>query len=94
LGNIKYGLLFEKFPLFDRIGRWTRMKTVTFTITDGNHMSYRDIEVLLAKMNGVERALIDVNDGDLKVEFNEDTIETVKIKQEIERRGFHIDIKE
>jgi hypothetical protein len=70
------------------------MKTVTFTITDGNHMSYRDIEVLLAKMNGVERALIDVNDGDLKVEFNEDAIETIKIKQEIEIRGFHIDIKE
>ena len=75
-------------------GGWTRMKTVTFTIADGNHMSYRDIEVLLAKMDGVERALIDVNDGDLKIEFNEDTIETVKIKQEIERQGFHINSKE
>lgn len=71
------------------------MKTVTFKIEEVNEEKYKEIEVLLAKMDGIERALIDMNDGDLKVEFNEDVIEAVKVKQAIERQGANkVQIKE
>lgn len=71
------------------------MKTVTFKIEEVNQEKYKEIEVLLAKMDGIERALIDMNDGDLKVEFNEDVIEAVKVKQAIERQGANkVQIKE
>ncbi|MGM0875367.1 MAG: hypothetical protein ACQEWV_11315 [Bacillota bacterium] len=66
------------------------MKTVTFTLADGNEELYKEIEVSLSNMDGIERALIDLNDGDIKVEFNEDVIETVKVKQAIESQGSQI----
>jgi hypothetical protein len=71
------------------------LKTVTFKIEEVNQEKYKEIEVLLAKMDGIERALIDMNDGDLKVEFNEDIIGAVKVKQAIERQGANkVQIKE
>ncbi|MBO1512098.1 heavy-metal-associated domain-containing protein [Metabacillus bambusae] len=71
------------------------MKTVTFAILEGNQEKYNEIEILLAKMDGVERALIDLNDGDLKVEFNEVIIDTSQVKQAIESQGSIIkEIKE
>jgi copper chaperone CopZ len=71
------------------------MKTVTFSIGEGNQEIYNEIEILLAKMDGIERALIDLNDGDLKVEFNEGIIDTAQVKQAIESQGSIIkEIKE
>lgn len=71
------------------------MKTVTFSIGEGNEKRYNEIEILLAKMDGIERALIDLNDGDLKVEFNEEITDTTQVKQAIESQGSIIkEIKE
>jgi copper chaperone CopZ len=71
------------------------MKTVTFTMVEGNQERYNEIEILLAKMDGIERALIDLNDGDLKVEFNEEITDTTQVKQAIESQGSIIkEIKE
>ncbi|OAS88563.1 MULTISPECIES: heavy-metal-associated domain-containing protein [Metabacillus] len=76
-------------------GMNSRMKTVTFSIGEGNQESYNEIEILLAKMDGIERALIDLNDGDLKVEFNEEITDTTQVKQAIESQGSIIkEIKE
>lgn len=66
------------------------MKTVTFTLENGSKETYKEVEYLLSGLNGIERALIDVNDGDLKIEYNEDVIETEVIKHAIERQGTSI----
>jgi copper chaperone CopZ len=73
----------------------SRMKTITFSIGEGNQEIYNEIEILLAKMDGIERALIDLNDGDLKVEFDEVVIGTAQVKEAIESQGTIIkEIKE
>jgi copper chaperone CopZ len=70
--------------------RSKRMKTITFALEDGNEELYKEIEVSLTNMDGIERALIDVNDGEMMVEYNEDVVDTVKVKQAIESQGSQI----
>ncbi|KKI90248.1 hypothetical protein WQ54_19915 [Bacillus sp. SA1-12] len=71
------------------------MKTVTFSLKNGNRDMYKEIETSLIEMEGIERALIDVNDGDLKVEFNEDRVGTNQVREVIEGQGAQIkEIKE
>lgn len=48
------------------------------------------LETVLMVMNGIERALVDVHDGEVKIEFNDAEVSEDKIKTTIEECGFHI----
>jgi len=48
------------------------------------------IETVLMEMNGIERALVDVHDGEVKIEFNNVEVSEDTIKKTIEGCGFHI----
>ncbi|WP_223881855.1 heavy-metal-associated domain-containing protein [Niallia endozanthoxylica] len=48
------------------------------------------LETVLMVMNGIERALVDVHDGEVKIEFNDAEVSEGKIKKTIEECGFHI----
>jgi hypothetical protein len=50
----------------------------------------QDLEVFLIKVNGVERALFDTDDNEIKIEYNDKEIELKKIVDNIEGQGFHI----
>lgn len=50
----------------------------------------QEIEVLLLKEPGVERVLVDVEDGEVKVELDETKIKESHIHRLIEAAGFHI----
>ena len=63
------------------------MRTITFSIENGNKDLYKELEITLAKIEGIERALIDVNDGDLTIEFNDELIDSKKIHAAIENQG-------
>lgn len=66
------------------------MKTATFTLHNENKDNYRELEKFLLTIDGVERALIDVNDGDLKVEYDEDLISEANVIDEIKNKGIAI----
>ncbi|MDQ0230047.1 hypothetical protein [Metabacillus malikii] len=66
------------------------MKTVTFTVQHKNVQAFQQLESSLLMIEGVERALIDVGDGDIKVEYNEDTTNVSAVIDTIERAGTEI----
>lgn len=48
------------------------------------------VESLLTQMNGIERALVDVNDGEIKIEYNDRDIVHDQIIDRLEQHGLHI----
>ncbi len=50
-----------------------------------------ELEELLLKEPGVERALIDVEDGEVKVELDETKIKESQIIRLVEESGFHVE---
>ncbi|MGN7938351.1 hypothetical protein [Virgibacillus sp. 6R] len=66
------------------------MKTATFTLHNENKDNYRELENFLLTIDGIERALIDVNDGDLKVEYDEDLISEENVIEELKNKGIAI----
>ncbi|MFS0879649.1 hypothetical protein [Metabacillus niabensis] len=66
------------------------MKTATFTLHNENRDNYRELEKFLLTIDGVERALIDVNDGDLKVKYDEDLISEENVIEELKNKGIAI----
>ncbi|MFC4321144.1 heavy-metal-associated domain-containing protein [Litchfieldia salsa] len=67
------------------------MPVSTFFIKDINgEKQIQDLEVFLTKVNGVERALFDTDDHEIKIEYNEKEIELKKIVENIEGQGFQI----
>ena len=41
-------------------------------------------------MEGIERALVDIEDGEVKIEYNENQVSQEKIKKRIQQHGMHI----
>ncbi|WP_071395134.1 heavy-metal-associated domain-containing protein [Bacillus tuaregi] len=48
------------------------------------------LETALMVMNGIERALVDVQDGEVKIKYNDKKISQDNIKTKIEECGFHL----
>lgn len=50
-----------------------------------------ELEELLLKEPGVERALVDVKDGEVKLELDETKIKESQIIRLVEESGFHVE---
>lgn len=48
------------------------------------------LETILVQFNGIERALLDIKDGEVKIEFNENQVTEEKIKDMILQHGLHV----
>jgi len=48
------------------------------------------LETVLLQMDGTERALVDIENGEVKIEYNEHRISEEQIKQSIIQHGFHL----
>ncbi|MBD1382551.1 heavy-metal-associated domain-containing protein [Bacillus sp. IB182487] len=67
----------------------TISKTI-FIKDAGNQKEAQTVESLLTQLNGVERALVDMGDGEVKIEFYENQITFDEILQRIEQQGLTI----
>lgn len=66
------------------------MEDMTIFIKEAtNQQPIEKLETILMEMEGIERALIDVTDGELKISYNERKIALEQIKQKIMEHGFH-----
>ncbi|MCP8617038.1 heavy-metal-associated domain-containing protein [Salirhabdus salicampi] len=64
----------------------------TFFIKEAKEQyNIETLEQTLMNLNGIERALVDTNDGELKLEYDEKQIPLTDIVAHIESRGFHIE---
>jgi len=67
------------------------MGVSTFFIKEINgEQQLQSLEHSLSRLAGVERALIDTDDNEIKIEYNEKEIDLRQIVQNIENSGFQI----
>lgn len=55
-----------------------------------NEQPLQALEAILLQIDGVERALVDMDDGEVKIVFNETQVNQEKIKQRIQKHGLHL----
>ncbi|WP_100404914.1 heavy-metal-associated domain-containing protein [Bacillus solitudinis] len=48
------------------------------------------LEVTLMSMEGIERALVDIKNGEVTIDYNENEIAKEKIIQKIQQHGLHL----
>ena len=67
------------------------LKDMTIYIKEAVHeQPIQTLETILVQMDGIERALVDTNDGEVKIIYNEAQVNQDKIKQRILQHGLHI----
>ncbi|MFP5114937.1 heavy-metal-associated domain-containing protein [Bacillaceae bacterium C204] len=48
------------------------------------------LETILVQLNGVERAMVDIEDGEVKIEYDENQVSNESIKARILQHGLHL----
>jgi copper chaperone CopZ len=48
------------------------------------------VETILMQMDGIERALVDTEDGEVKITYNENQVAQEKIISRIQEHGLHL----
>ncbi|HWO96243.1 MAG TPA: heavy metal-associated domain-containing protein [Bacillus sp. (in: firmicutes)] len=48
------------------------------------------LESILVKMDGIERALVDMEDGEVKIEYDENQVTYEQITNRIQQHGLHL----
>ena len=67
------------------------MKTMTIFVKEATAENpIQSLEAVLAEVPEIERALVDVDDGEVKISYDENQISEVQIIQRIQVKGFHI----
>ncbi|WP_078544984.1 hypothetical protein [Litchfieldia alkalitelluris] len=67
------------------------MAVSTFFIKDiSGERDIQGLEQFLANLSGIERALFDTDDNEIKIEYNEKEIELKQIVDNIQHQGFKI----
>ncbi|MDE4085517.1 hypothetical protein PO902_10810 [Planococcus maritimus] len=68
------------------------MRKMTIFVTEAkSQRPIRELEDLLLKEPGVERALVDVADGEVKLELDETMVKESQIIRLIKEAGFHVE---
>ena len=68
------------------------MRKMTIFVTEAkSQRPIRELEYLLLKEPGVERALVNVADGEVKLELDETKVKESQIIQLITEAGFHVE---
>ncbi|RIW32272.1 heavy-metal-associated domain-containing protein [Bacillus salacetis] len=52
--------------------------------------SIQNLESLLLKLNGVERALVDTQDGEVKITYDTNRISSTDVEETIRQNGFYL----
>ncbi|WP_078412978.1 heavy-metal-associated domain-containing protein [Priestia abyssalis] len=48
------------------------------------------LESILVRMDGIERAFVDIEDGEVKIEYDENQVTHDQITNKIQQHGLHI----
>ncbi|MCM3729505.1 hypothetical protein M3226_28365 [Neobacillus cucumis] len=55
-----------------------------------NEQPIQSLESILSQMDGIERALVDTEDGEVKIEYNETRVSPEKIKETVLQHGLNL----
>lgn len=68
-----------------------RMKEMTIFVKEAiNEQPIQTLETILMQIDGVERAIVDTSDGEVKITYNEIQVVQEKIKSRIQQHGLHL----
>jgi copper chaperone CopZ len=67
------------------------MEEMTLFVKEAtNGSAIQTLETALLELNGIERALVDTEDGEVKVTYNQETITKQEVEQKIQQHGMHL----
>lgn len=67
------------------------METITLFVKEAtSEKPIRALEAIVTAMEGVERALVDTSDGEVKITFDEKQLTEEQLVETIKQDGFHI----
>jgi copper chaperone CopZ len=67
------------------------LKDITIFIKEAtSEQPIQTLETILMQMDGIERALVDIDDGEVKIRYNETQVGHEKIKNRIQQHGLHV----
>lgn len=67
------------------------MKTISLFVKEAtSEKPIRALEGVITAMDGVERALVDTADGEVKITFDEKVLSQEQLIERIRQDGFHI----
>lgn len=67
------------------------MRTMTIFVKEATaETPIQSLESVLAGISEIERALVDVDDGEVKISYDENRISEHQIVRRIQLEGFHI----
>lgn len=67
------------------------MEEITIFVKEAtSEQPIRTLETILIQMEGIERALVDIDDGEVKITYDENLVGHEKIKNSIQEYGLHI----
>jgi copper chaperone CopZ len=55
-----------------------------------NEQPIQSLESVLSQMDGIERALVDTADGEVKIEYNETQVSPEKIRETVLQHGLNL----
>lgn len=67
------------------------MEEITIFIKEATREEpIKTLETILMQMDGIERALVDIDDGEVKIKYDETQVGHEKIKNRIQQHGLHL----
>lgn len=66
------------------------MATTTFYVEQNSTNNIQSLEEMLMQTPGIERALVDMDDGEVKLDYDDSEIKNEQITEKVEQYGFRI----
>ncbi|KKK37759.1 metal ABC transporter ATPase [Mesobacillus campisalis] len=67
------------------------MKEITLFVREATEeQPIKTLETILVDLDGIERALVDTDDGEVKIIYNEEQVTADWIKYKIKQYGMHL----
>lgn len=67
------------------------METITIFVKEAtSEKPIQELEALVTAVEGVERALVDITDGEVKINFDSQQVSEKAIIEKVQQEGFHV----
>lgn len=67
------------------------METITIFVKEAtSEKPIQELEALVTAVEGVERALVDITDGEVKISFDSQQVSEKVIIDKVQQEGFHV----
>ncbi len=88
---MKYELAGYTILCVKNVERMREVAETTFFVKEATSAQpIQTLETMLAEMDGIERALVDTEDGEVKIQFDETKVSEERIAITLQQHGFHI----